>query len=281
MTIIGAFILPHGSLILDPSIEDAGKPAENLHDAMKEVASIIKNLSPDLCLLITPHGLSHSNDFCFYNNHLASGTAEWEGKYSDFSVEVNIDNKFTELLMNYLQERKNPVGSITAFTQGVSTPLRWGEVVPLWFLKAIPCSYQIMSIPTRRYTQAKEMIPELQKIGNDIQEYLTSMDLNVIIIISADLAHTHIPSGPYGFHEDAENFDSLIEKWAIRQETSILTEEALPLFDNALCCGYTGIIILDEILKKHDFKHSIHAYEHPTYYGMLIASFIEDQSLGM
>jgi len=274
MTIIGAFILPHGSLILDPSIEDVGKSAETLHSAMNLVTSIIKNLSPDLCLLITPHGLSHSTDFCFYNNYLASGTAEWEGKYSNFSIEVSIDNKFTKLLMNYLQERNNKVGSVTAFTQGVPTPLRWGEVVPLWFLKDIPCSYQIMSIPTRRYSQAKEMIPELQKIGKDIQECLTSIERKVIIVISADLAHTHMVNGPYGFHEDAAIFDSLIEKWVHKQNTSILTEEVSPLLDSALCCGYTGIIILDEILKKHTFKHSIHAYEHPTYYGMLIASFI-------
>ena len=274
MTIIGAFILPHGSLILDPSIEDVGKPAETLHSAMKEVASVIKNLSPDLCILITPHGLSHSTDFCLYNNHLASGTAEWEGKYSDFSIDVSIDNKFTKLLMNYLQERNHVVGSVTAFTQGVPTPLRWGEVVPLWFLKDIPCSYQIMSIPTRRYSQPKEMIPELQKIGKDIQEYLTNIDKDVIIIISADLAHTHMLSGPYGFHKDAAIFDSLIEKWVLQQKTSILTEEALPLLDSALCCGYTGIIILDQLLKKHTFKHFIHAYEHPTYYGMLIASFM-------
>jgi len=213
MTIKGAFILPHGSLILDPSIEDVGKTAETLHQGMKEVASIIKNLKPDLCLLITPHGLSHSTDFSLYNNHLASGSAEWEGKYSDFSIEVNIDNKFTRLFMNFLQERNNPVGSITAFTQAVPTPLRWGEVVPLWFLKAIPCSYQIMSIPTKRYTRVKEMIPELQKIGRDIQEYIKNIEKNVIIIISADLAHTHMLNGPYRVHEDAGIFDSLIEKW--------------------------------------------------------------------
>jgi aromatic ring-opening dioxygenase LigB subunit len=275
MTIKGAFILPHGSLILDPSIEDVGNSAEVLHNGMKEVASIIENLSPDLVLLITPHGLSHSTNFCLYNNHLAGGTAEWEGKYSDFSIEVNIDTDITESLMNFLQEKQNLLGSITAFSQGVPTPLRWGEVVPLWFLKEIPCSFQIMSIPTRRYTQAKEMLPELQKIGKDIQEFFSNIDKNVIIIISADLAHTHLQNGPYGLHKDAEAFDSLIEKWVVNQTTSTLIEEALPLLDRALCCGYTGIIILNEILKKHVFNHSVHAYAHPTYYGMLIASFIQ------
>ena len=234
MTIKGAFILPHGSLILDPSVEDIGKTAEILHSGMKEVASIIKKVSPDLCLLITPHGLSHSTDYCFYDNQSASGTAEWEDKYSDFFIKVSIDDKFTNLLMNFLQERNNLVGSITAFIKGVPTPLRWGEVVPLWFLKEITCSYQIMSIPTRRYTQAKEMIPELQKIGKDIQEYLSNIEKDVIIIISADLAHTHLHSGPYGFHEDAEIFDSLVEKWVLQLKTSILTEEALPLLDNAV-----------------------------------------------
>ncbi len=274
MTIKGAFILPHGSLILDPLVEDVGKPAEILHEGMKEVASTIKDLSPDLCLLITPHGISHSTDFCFYENHLAAGTAEWEGNYSEFTVEVKIDIDSTKLLKKFLQDRKNRLGSITAFTQGVPAPLRWGEVVPLWFLKEIPCFYQIMSIPSRRYDQAREMIPELQKIGRDIREYLSNIDKNVILIISADLAHTHMDKGPYRFNEDAAIFDSLIEKWVIQNNTSILTEEALPLLDNALCCGYTGIIILDEILRKITLSGKIHVYKHPTYYGMLIASFI-------
>jgi aromatic ring-opening dioxygenase LigB subunit len=274
MTIKGAFILPHGSLILDPLIEDVGKTAEILHQGMVEIASIIQDLTPDLCLLVTPHGLSHSTDFCLYENHLAAGTAEWEGKYSDFTVKVNLDIESTKLLRDFLQGKNNQVGSITAFTQGVPTPLRWGEVVPLWFLKKIPCSYQIMSIPSRRYNQAGDMIPELQKIGRDIQEYLSNIDKDVVLIISADLAHTHMNKGPYGFHEDAAIFDSLIEKWVIRNNTTILTEEALSLLDNALCCGYTGIIMLNEILKKCTLSSNLIAYEHPTYYGMLIASFI-------
>jgi aromatic ring-opening dioxygenase LigB subunit len=275
MTIKGAFILPHGSLILDPLIEDVGKPAETLHKGMVEIASIIRDLKPDLCLLITPHGLSHSTDFCLYENHLATGTAEWEGKYSEFRVEVNLDIDSTKLLRDFLQSKNNRVGSITAFTQGVPTPLRWGEVVPLWFLKEIPCSYQIMSIPSRRYKHADEMIPELQKIGRDIQEFLSNIDTDVILLISADLAHTHMNKEPFKFHADASVFDSLIAKWVVHRSTSILTEEALPLLDNALCCGYAGIILLDEVLKESTFRGILHAYEHPTYYGMLIASFMQ------
>ena len=273
MTILGAFILPHGSLILDPSKENLGKAAWTLHDGMRKIASVIHDLTPDLCLLITPHGLSHSTEFCLYENDLASGTAEWEDKYSEFKVEVTIDREFTDSLRNFLRERNNPLGAITAYTKGVPAPLRWGEVVPLWFLKDIPCSYQIMSIPSRRYTQAKGMITELQKMGEDIQEFLTNTDKRAILIVSADLAHTHMNKEPFKFHADAAIFDSLIEKWVVQKDTTILTEEALPLLDNALCCGYTGIVLLDKFLKKSALKGMIHAYEHPTYYGMLIASF--------
>lgn len=274
MTIIGAFVLPHGSLILNPSIEDVGESAMKLHNKMGEIAAIIKDLNPDRCLLITPHGLSHSTDFSLYENDLAAGTAEWENNYSEFRVEVKIDKESTRTFKDFLEDRNNRLGSIIAYARGVPAPLRWGEVVPLWFLKDIPCSYQIMSIPSRRYDQAKEMIPELQKIGKDIYEYLTKVANNVVLIISADLAHTHMNNDPFEFHEDAAIFDALIKKWVIQQNTSILTEEALPLLDNALCCGYTGIVILDALLKKIKLAGKIHAYEHPTYYGMLIASFL-------
>lgn len=273
MTIIGAFLLPHGSLLLDPSVEGLTKQAGELHNGMVRIKNIVKELSPDLCLLITPHGISHSTQFCLYQNQLASGSAEWDDKYKEFTVEVNIDCKETTRLIEFLQTRKNPVDRLTAHSPSVPIPLRWGEVVPLWFLKDLSLTYQIMSLPTRRYDTAIDMIPELQKLGRDLKEYYLKSDRDVIIIISGDLSHTHQIDGPYGHKPEAEMFDSLIEEWVKKMESSLLTKHAGKVLDSALCCGFTGLIILDEILKGLELSPQILAHDHPTYYGMLIASF--------
>jgi aromatic ring-opening dioxygenase LigB subunit len=273
MTIKAAFILPHGSLILDPSIEGLSESANVLSEGMMEVSEIIKKFSPELCLLITPHGISHESNYCLYYNQLASGTAEWDGKYQEFTVEVNIDCDETSRLKEFLQKQGNPVSTLTAFTPGVSIPLRWGEVVPLWFLKDIPLSYQIMTLPTRRYDSAKKMIPELTKLGGDLREYFQKLKKDVIIIVSADLSHVHQVEGPYGHKPEAEVFDNLVAEWIRMMEPNILREKATKILDDASCCGFTNFIILDELLQGLGFTSRIIAQEHPTYYGMLIATF--------
>jgi aromatic ring-opening dioxygenase LigB subunit len=51
------------------------------------------------------------------------------------------------------------------------------------------------------------MIPELQNLGKILFDKLDSLKENVAIIISSDLAHTHLNNGPYGYSPAAEPFD--------------------------------------------------------------------------
>jgi aromatic ring-opening dioxygenase LigB subunit len=273
MPIQGAFILPHGSLILDPSIESLSEQAQHLHDGMLKISEKIKEISPDICLFITPHGISHETHYCFYDNLYAEGTAEWEGKYGDFRVKIELDNTQTQEIVEFLQNHDNEVSRITAFTKNSPIQLRWGEVVPLWFLRKIPISYLIMSIPTKRYSQLTLMIPELQKLGKDLQAFFAKSDTNAIIIVSGDLAHTHLVSGPYGFKNEAATFDRLISEWVSQQQTESLLGQSLSIIDEALCCGFSSFVILDQLLKGLNFNGRVFSEGHPTYYGMLIAEF--------
>ena len=44
--------------------------------------------------------------------------------------------------------------------------------------------------------------------GHDLQSYIKSeMTERVVVVISADLAHTHLSSGPYGYSNASEPFD--------------------------------------------------------------------------
>jgi AmmeMemoRadiSam system protein B len=130
-----------------------------------------------------------------------------------------------------------------------------------------------MSIPTRRYDQSRQMIPELLKIGHYLSDYFASSNEKAIIIISGDLAHTHSQEGPYEFSEKAEQFDSLIEKWVKSGDKRLLLNDASEILDQALCCGYTGLVLLQGILEKTNLKSNFLIRAHPTYYGMLVASF--------
>ncbi|MFX0087296.1 MAG: hypothetical protein ACFFAU_16720, partial [Candidatus Hodarchaeota archaeon] len=238
-----------------------------------EISEKIQQLNPDICLLVTPHGISLSHDYGFYINLIAEGTAEWENEYKEFKVKIDLDQEETKKLCLFLEKHNLPISTISSFSTSESIPLRWGEVVPLWFLREINLKYMIMSIPTRRYDQAKDMIPELGSLGRHLSTYFSNLDKKVIILISGDLAHTHSSESPYGFSQKAEEFDILIENWIKTGKKELLVKTAAEILDQALCCGFTGLIILQGILQNIDFKSNLIIRINPTYYGMLLASF--------
>ncbi|MFW9972459.1 MAG: hypothetical protein ACFFDF_19900 [Candidatus Odinarchaeota archaeon] len=275
MGIVGAFILPHGSMILDPKKNGISKQVIKLHEAMKKIRKIINQLSPDVIFLTTPHSIALSYDYAIYLNKLASGTAEWNGEYGEFSIDIRLSQELSTRLLNLLQTKDIAVQGISAYSSNVSVPLHWGEVVPLWFLKDLPLNleYIILSQPLRRLEHARSMIKESISLGAHLKKFFESIDKRVALIISADLSHTHEKEGPYGFSEEAETFDKMIQDWAASLNSQILTEKIVPILDKAMCCGLIGFAILQGLIGNDNFKPNILIRESPSYYGMMVASY--------
>merc|ERR1712039_74001 len=179
-----------------------------------------------------------------------------------------------------------------AWADGEPFPLRWGEVVPLSFIREYlnktGASVLTWSMPARRYAQSgAPMTAELLQMGATLGEKLESLPMRVVVIISSDLAHTHLASGPYGFSKAAEPFDLAIAEWARTLNDDALLVKAKSLVGDALSCGYTGLVMLHGIMSRADKQRwqPIHrgpfAIAHPTYYGMLVAGFqpVQDESI--
>ncbi len=274
LVLVGAFILPHGSMILNPEKKNLPQGAKDLHYAMQKVRKLIENLNAELCVLITPHGFCLNEDFGLYFNEKAAGTAEWEGEYKEYQVEVQLNRKLTQKLFNDLKEEGIPVSTIVSYTSNAAFPLRWGEVVPLYFLKKISLNYMIISIPTRRYEHGLEMIPELQTMGKFLKDFIENLEERIIVIISADLAHTHSHDGPYSFSTTAAQFDNYIEEYIKTQEETFLLEKAGNILNQALACGFAGIVISQQLLLNSGLQAKILIRNHPSYYGMMIVTYI-------
>ncbi len=273
MVLVGAFILPHGSMVLDIEKENLPEGAIELNKEMLKVGEIVKKLNPKLCLLITPHGICLNNDFGLYWNETASGSAEWEGEYTEYQIQVPLNRKTTEALFKFLKRGEIPVSTIVSYTPSAPIPLRWGEAVPLYFLQEIDMDHIIMSIPTRRYNQAPEMIPELLNVGTLLKEFIENLKERTVVIISADLAHTHSHDGPYNFSDTAEEFDSLIEQYIQTQDEKLLLTDASKLLNHALACGFAGIVISHNLLRNSNLQAEILIRNHPSYYGMMVVKY--------
>mmetsp|Transcript_15938 Transcript_15938/g.30139 ORF Transcript_15938/g.30139 Transcript_15938/m.30139 type:complete len:192 (+) Transcript_15938:274-849(+) len=147
----------------------------------------------------------------------------------------------------------------------------------------------IISLPNRRYEEGPSMVDEMVQLGGDLLHFIESSsslkERRVAILVSADLAHTHQESGPYGYSPAAQPFDDACAEWARTLDGLPLLEKARNLLDQAKSCGYLGLVILHGVLVSLVSKESnngidtgawdcqLHSISHPTYYGMMVASY--------
>ncbi|XP_065830095.1 protein CA_C1420-like [Oscarella lobularis] len=295
--IVGAFVLPHGGIALDPAhFPTANATIRNeawaLHEACVDVASVIARLAPDVVLVSTPHGVADLKSFVVYLNEKAAGSADTDNCACPpccYDVQVAMDAELATNLVSHLGVKNSNVSGLSAFgpprENSEIFPLMWGEVIPLYFTLGATglnktTKVVVLSQPSRRYNHSIEMIGELTKLGQDMHVYLSSIRERIAIIVSGDLAHTHLKSGPYGYSSAAEPFDKACGYWASTLIGSYLIDDAARYANKALSCGYTGFVMLQGILSSGGtWKPRLLANYHPSYYGMMVASFLPDNSI--
>ena len=162
-----------------------------------------------------------------------------------------------------------PVSGIYGFNDETSIPLGWGEMIPLLLLlqkttalsssssssKILPL---IWTFPHRRYDHSgTDMIDELLQIGAEIIEWAENRPERIGMVVSGDLSHTHLSSGPYGYSNASAPFDKAIGRWAAGsggykdddndpchpEAMSALLKRAKELQPNAMSCGFTGYVL--------------------------------------
>ena len=110
-------------------------------------------------------------------------------------------------------------------------------------------------------------------------EYFEMSELRIGLIVSADLAHTHLKDGPYGYCECAEPYDQAVGKWAQTMNSDYLLKNAsLQQKIGAMSCGFTGFVFWQGMINEAmehgiTFNSNMLANYHPTYYGMMVANF--------
>jgi aromatic ring-opening dioxygenase LigB subunit len=295
MPILKSLVLPHGSNILDPENFPSYPGCQTLHDKALEGSKTFNQTQYDLIFLVTPHGHALSKSYCFYLNSSGTGNVDDTKQYAPYTASLDIDTVTTQSLMKHLGNEcpKTAIESLVSYGDDMKIPLKWAEVIPVWFLNQFPSKAQpkfvIFSLPHKRLTEGDQMVSEAYLLGKSIYEFLNNSPLKIAVLISCDLAHTHkIPGGPeagtepYGISEMAEPFDEAIEKWArnpvAHSGMESLLIDAKGMLMKALSCGYLGLVMLAAGLKTHVLKggkieSEVFVRLHPTYFGMMVARF--------
>lgn len=199
MVLVGAAILPHGGFIFggDPNEEISACGEENspvpavlkeklctLYNACERAGDLVAEMAPDVVVLFTPHGLClTSGSFAVCISDKAQGVVPWNKRRRE--VKLTLDMNLSLELLKFVQERDVKADGIVSF--GASeAPLKWGEVVPLWFvdrkLDSAKTKYIIIGFCSGDMADA---------MGKTLHEFVSSLKQRVAVVISADLAHTH------------------------------------------------------------------------------------------
>ena len=312
--VVGAAVIPHGDFAFDPSLVHNANGSLELHKAAQKVGAWVRSLRPDAIVLTTPHGMELTDDFLVYQNSNLTGCAEVGGDLHNASAptysvcaKYRGDPQLAAGLVSAASQQRLNVTGVLGFADSVALPVSWGEIIPLSFVQngTEGPALVAVSVPTRRYNFSAEMVPELASLGRTWGSVLAASPKRIAVVISSDLAHTHLASGPYGFCKCAEPFDMSVGEWARTMRSDAIRVDAKNFQQKgAESCGFTGLVFLDgvldtvarggvavglgtgpgSVLSKEEphlntnatntnWSSELLANAHPTYYGMAVARF--------
>ena len=271
MPLVYACIAPHGGELVPTLAGKKLKLFSPTRRGMRVLALEMKKCRPDTIVLASPHNLR-------LNKHIAVVTAEYSsGKTAEGRREISMRAKCDVEFATKLAAAGEAAGlPVVAANYGTSEgPLSdlamdWGTMIPLWFfLKGTRSRSRIVIV-----TPSREIpLPQNVAFGKVIAETAEAEDRRVAFVASADQAHRHQKSGPYGFDKRAAVYDRRVVDLIRHNELQEIVRMSPSFVDGAKPDSLWQMAMLVGALSVVPMKAELVSYQVPTYFGMLCASY--------
>ena len=277
MPLVYACIAPHGSEAIEQLATGGNRRKfKTTANGLRRLATEIGKKRPDTIVIATPHNLRLSKNIGVILTENSTGTLQASQRNrTSVSLKTKCDVEFAiELLQRSRRAHLPVVGANYGTNEGTTSdmPMDWGTLVPLWFM--IPrCRKKpriVIVTPSRE-------IPLLEnfQFGRIIAEQAeANRKKRIILVASADQAHTHRRSGPYGFNERAKEFDSLVLDALARNRIEQVLRIKQDLIEAAKPDSLWQMAILAGVADEVRLKTMFVSYDIPTYFGMICANFV-------
>jgi aromatic ring-opening dioxygenase LigB subunit len=190
------------------------------------------------------------------------------------AVRARCDVDFGKIVVRQSEKARLPVvGANYGTAAGSSSDMQmdWGTLIPLWFLlKEHRLKSRILIVAPSREISLRtnfdfgRLLGRLMK-GNRKKRFA--------FIASADQAHAHSRSGPYGFSPAASKYDAFVLN-AIRDNSLKRVLRLRPRFiEEAKPDSPWQMVILAGINEVIPMRSQLLSYQVPSYYGMACAGF--------
>jgi aromatic ring-opening dioxygenase LigB subunit len=269
-----ACIIPHGGDIIPAlAVRKTDHLFEKTRDSVRNIARDIREVRPDTIVIASPHNLRLQDKIGIVTSENTTGQLNGP-RERKVKLSLKCDREFAQdLLQESTRNHLPTVGANYGTAEGPASdmPMDWGTLVPMWFL----AKEERVKARTVIVTPSREIpLKENVAFGTTIAEMAEKRKKRVVFIASADQAHAHKKSGPYGYHRSAAKYDEFVSR-AIRKNriesisrlSKRFVEEAKPdsLWQMAILAGITKVVRM---------KGNLLSYAVPSYYGMLCASFV-------
>ena len=274
MTLTYACIAPHGGEVIpELASQTMLRRFEQTRSAMRVIARKISKVRPDTVVLASPHNLRLAGRIAVVTAEHSSGTLSGFSKRS-VSLRAKCDREFAEKLVHESDMEHLPVvGANYGTVSGKASDMQmdWGTLVPLWFvIKTARLKARIVivtpsrEIPLRLNFRFGELIGKLMH---------REKRKRFVFIASADQAHAHARSGPYGFSPAAAEYDGIVLKDIQDNKLKRLLRLDPEFVERAKPDSLWQMVILAGVTEVVPARSELLSYQVPSYYGMLCASF--------
>lgn len=238
---------------------------------MRTIAAEMKAARPDAIVVATPHNLRLQKHIGVVTAQYSSGSITDGGRTVRLSAACDVD--FAKGVVGEAEKQGLPV--VAANYGALEGPLSnlamdWGTLVPLWFFLrgARPKSKVVIVTPSRGIP-----LRENFEFGRAVARVALKVKKRVAFVASADQAHAHKKSGPYGFDIRAAEYDSRVAELIRRGSLEGIMEFEPRFVEGASPDSLWQMTMLAGALSVVPMKGELLSYQVPTYFGMLCASY--------
>lgn len=266
MPLVSAAILPHGGAAI-PGFKEGDADFSEVRKGMKEVVRLVCSREPQTIVIVSPHNMRIEGKMAVVRAENCEGKLEEGGK--SVTVARKCDTKLANSIYEIAVKKHLPVVAVNFGTSSgpeSKMPLDWGTLVPLWFFSK---KVKVVLLTPSREIPWKELV----KMGKAVGEASRFTESRVAFVASADQAHAHLKSGPYGFDEAAEEYDRQIAELVRKDRLGRLLKFDPSFLERAKPDSFWQMLMLHGALMGKGLKPAYQSYSRPTYYGLLSVAF--------
>ena len=271
MPLVYACIAPHGGELV-PAL--AGRKIGWVSETRRGMRVLMKEMKashPDTMVVATPHNLRLQKHIGVVTAENSSGTVR-EGRRS-IGMRAACDVDLARRIVEAAEGAGLPV--VSANYGALEGPLSdlamdWGTLIPLWFLlRGTRLKSKIAIVTPSRGIPLRQNY----EFGREVGKVAASGRKRVAFIASADQAHAHRKSGPYGFDRRAAAYDRMVIEAIGRGRLERIMDFDRELIEGAKPDGFWQMAMLAGALNEVPMTGTLLSYQVPTYFGMLCAGF--------